>query len=471
VAFVALLILKYHHVQRLMTDQTFRAGAAKVTITPPIGVELAGYGFGPSEGVLAELEAQALYLESGGERAAIVAVDLLAVGAEFMAGLRQKAETALGLDGHRLLVAASHSHSSPTARHLRQWGRVDVSYQAFLESAILQALTQARDSAVDACLGYGLGRVDSISANRRGAAGPIDPAVPVLSFHRRSASPAEWDLEAEPPTETPVGSLMAVLFNFACHPVSLHSYRNLLSPDYPGYARSVLQSVLGEGTVPLFTLGACGDINPARFYFRRTTPRQARRVGAVLGCEAAKIALDPHLDLRPTLKFKTVSVDLPVTPLPEIAELEQHHRQYSLEAEDALRTGRPLVETSVLEIQRDWAADALRARARGVLPQTVPCEITALRIGLAALMFAPLEMFAATGLAIKAVSPAAITLICTNSNGELGYLPTLDAYQGDDYTNPQGLAPKVYGLYALAEAAEPLFRERAVALLAELFDE
>ena len=79
--------------------------------------------------------------------------------------------------------------------------------------------------------------------------------------------------------------------------------------------------------------------------------------------------------------------------------------------------------------------------------------------------------FAATGLRIKAASPTPLTLICTNSNGQLGYLPTRDAYQGEDYTNPQGLAPKVYGVYAFSEAAEPLFRERAGALLEELFAE
>jgi len=45
----------------------------------------------------------------------------------------------------------------------------------------------------------------------------------------------------------------------------------------------------------------------------------------------------------------------------------------------------------------------------------------------------------------------------------------LDAYQDDDYTNPQGLAPKVYGLYALAPEAEPLFRQRATELLAACF--
>jgi hypothetical protein len=80
-----------------MTDSSFKAGAATVTITPPLGVELAGYGFGPNAGVLTELEAQALYIESGGVAVAIVSADLLAVGAEFMARLRQAAEAALGL--------------------------------------------------------------------------------------------------------------------------------------------------------------------------------------------------------------------------------------------------------------------------------------------------------------------------------------------------------------------------------------
>jgi neutral ceramidase len=453
------------------TDYAFMAGAAKVVITPAIGVELGGYGFGPSEGILDDLEAQALYLESGGERAAIVTADLLAVGAEFVAGLRQKAEAEFGLDGSHLLLAASHSHSAPTARSLRQWGQVDEAYQRYLEAAILDALKTARTTAVDASLGYGLGRVDTISQNRRGADGPIDPAVPVLCFNRSSASPADWDLVEEPPTETPVGPLMAVLFNFACHPVSLHSYRNLISPDYPGYARSALQSLLGKDTVALFTLGAAGDINPARFYFQRTTPRQAHRIGSILGCEAAKIALDPRLELRPRLRLKTVVVDLPLAPLPAAKELEQVRRQYAQQAGEARRAGKPLIETSVLEIERDWAAEALAAQAGGAVRRTAPCEITGLRIGPAAILFVPLEVFAETGLAIKANSPAAVTLISTNSNGQLGYLPTADAYQGEDYTNPQGLAPKVYGLYAFAEGAEPLFRERAGALLQELFAE
>lgn|GEM_PF-2275386 len=280
-----------------------------------------------------------------------------AVQQPVVVGAQRAAE--LSLPGERLLVSASHRHSTPTARPLRQWGQVDQAYQLFLEAAILGAVKQARGVAVEARLGYGLGQAATISANRRGLDGPIDPAVPVLVFHRRDATPAEWNADEEPPTETAVGPRLAVLYNFACHPVSLHSYRNLLSPDYVGYTRAALQALLADDPVSLFTLGACGDINPARFYFRRTTPRQAQRVGAVLGCEVAQVALDPQLVEQPTLRLKSVVVDLPLAPLPAPAELERHQRDFAQQTAEALAAGKPLVEASVLEIQRDWAADAL----------------------------------------------------------------------------------------------------------------
>ncbi len=44
-----------------------KAGAARIVITPPVGVELSGNAFGPSVGILGDLEAQALVLDVGGE--------------------------------------------------------------------------------------------------------------------------------------------------------------------------------------------------------------------------------------------------------------------------------------------------------------------------------------------------------------------------------------------------------------------
>jgi hypothetical protein len=141
------------------------------------------------------------------------------------------------------------------------------------------------------------------------------------------------------------------------------------------------------------------------------------------------------------------------------------HEQLAAEAERREDAGAPWPEISELLIKRDWAADALAAVTSGEVKTTVPCELMVVRLGPVAIVALPLEVFVATGQAIKAASPAAVTVVSTNSNGATGYLPTRDAYDERDYTNPEGLAPKVYGVYALAPEAEPLVRERVAALL------
>ena len=265
------------------------------------------------------------------------------------------------------------------------------------------------------------------------------------------------------------GTPIAVLFNFGCHPVSLHSYRNLLSSDYPGYAREVIRGVLGAGVVAMFTMGAAGDINPAGYVAGGTHPRRSQQIGSILGCEVAQVALDATPMAEPVLGVGHRTVALPVYPLPPVAELSALHEQAAAEAEQLRKVGAPWADISVPEIKRDWAADCLHAHAEGRSQEPLACELSALRIGDAAILMAPLEMFTATGLAIKHGSPAVMTLVASNSNGGVGYLPTRDAYSETDYTNPEGLAPKIYGIYALTPEAEPLVSSEACSLLKELW--
>jgi neutral ceramidase len=266
------------------------------------------------------------------------------------------------------------------------------------------------------------------------------------------------------------GMPIAVLTSFGCHPVTVHSYRNLYSPDYPGYLRSAVRGILGEKVVVLFALGLAGDINPAGYVRGGTSPAWARQVGSILGCEVARVALDPLYMEDPPLRAACQQIDLPLSPLPPAAELRRLRDQFAAEADRLKAAGTPWKEASIPAIQRDWAEDALQEWERGALQRTIPCELQALRIGDVALLACPLELFTETGLAIRKESPARLTLFVTNANGGIGYLPTWDAYhRADDYANPQGLAPRVYGIYALAEGAEPLARQAAVALLQSLF--
>jgi neutral ceramidase len=434
---------------------TFKAGTSKIIITPPIGVELAGYSFGPSQGILADLEAQALVLESarGNEtlRVAILSADLLVCGAELVANVRRRVESELGIPGNHVILAASHTHSGPTTMPFRQWGMLDESYLRWLEASLVGAVKMAQANLVEARLGMAQGKVETISENRRSKP-PLDPGVPLLRLDREDGRP------------------LCILYNFGCHPVVLHSYRNLVSPDYVGYTRRAVRSLLGQEVTVMFTLGTAGDINPAGYRPRRFNPEDAWRMGTILGCEAARRALEVEYETEPVLRIKQQALALPVEPLPKPEALGDLLAGFETRAQNLRLAGAPWEEIAVCEIQRDWALDGLMAWERHAVEKHRTCEATALRLGQAVLVFAPLELFTETGLAIKSQSPARLTLVCSNSNGGLGYLPTADAYREADYTNPQGLAPKVYGLYAFSPEAEPLFRSEMAGLLKALYD-
>jgi neutral ceramidase len=254
-----------------------------------------------------------------------------------------------------------------------------------------------------------------------------------------------------------------------CHPVSLHSYRNLIAPDYPGYARSAIRRLWGEDVTVLFTLGPAGDVNPASFVWKQATPEKSTQMGEALARKVARVAQGIAMDRAPLLRAAVTTVDLPLAPLPRGDELSALRDRTAAEAQALHSAGRPWEKIACAEIDRGWASEALQAVEAGQAQRAQPCEVQALRLGAAALLALPLEVFAETGLAIRRASPALQTLLVSNANGALSYLPTAGAYTCEDYTNPQGRAPKAYGLYALAEPAEPLVRQATLDLLRTLF--
>ena len=61
------------------------------------------------------------------------------------------------------------------------------------------------------------------------------------------------------------GKVIATIVNYACHPVSLGGGNRLLSPDYIGAMRELVQQETG-GALCVFFHGASGDMTPRRSY-------------------------------------------------------------------------------------------------------------------------------------------------------------------------------------------------------------
>src|SRR5688572_26675066 len=103
---------------------TLKAGAAETVITPPLGVDLTGYGGrpGPASGVHSDLYARALVLELGDTRLALVALDVLGLDFDLVRQTRMLVEQATGIPGERVLLNASHTHAGPAVNSLRGLG-------------------------------------------------------------------------------------------------------------------------------------------------------------------------------------------------------------------------------------------------------------------------------------------------------------------------------------------------------------
>ena len=110
------------------------AGVARTRLSPPWGVELAGWGYylGRTwQRVRDHTAATALVLDDGERAAALVAVDLMYADADFTRAVRAAVARHTTLSAEAVCVACSHSHNTPTAALIRGAGEVDPDYTAW----------------------------------------------------------------------------------------------------------------------------------------------------------------------------------------------------------------------------------------------------------------------------------------------------------------------------------------------------
>ena len=83
-----------------------RAGAAKVDITPKMGIHLEGSigRYRPALFVNDPIYARALVLEAGGRKLCVVSLDLLAVTVEWASEIRRRAAEEFGFDPKAVMV-------------------------------------------------------------------------------------------------------------------------------------------------------------------------------------------------------------------------------------------------------------------------------------------------------------------------------------------------------------------------------
>ena len=274
---------------------TMKAGAAKVDITPPLGLKMYGYGSRTegASGILDPLYARVLVLEAGDQRLAMVVCDLgRPFAPAWIERLRQDAKEKYGIS--YVVQAAIHTHAGPeiTDEYPPLQGP---DWETPVLEKIERALGEAEHGAVEARLGTGYGaayighnRLREQATGRFGwfmvnptmvPTAPVDPTVSILRIDNASGKP------------------IAILVNYACHPVIFGPDNRQYSADWPGVMDATVERAFaseGSGAVPVcfFLQGGDGDINP----FFAVTPLKQNAIGRRdwtgnrLGVEATRVA-------------------------------------------------------------------------------------------------------------------------------------------------------------------------------------
>lgn len=408
---------------------TLQAGVAVADITPPLGLELSGWSFGPAAGVHLPLQARAVWLEQPGPALLIVSCDLISFAVETANRIRAAMGASTGLPTDNIMLAATHTHSGPATTSYRHWGTPDEDYVEWLICRLVELAVEARSLAQPVSASWSTAETEGVVQQRTLEGAPTDPQVRLLVLRQSD------------------GELLAVVANLACHSVALHEYRNYWSPDYPGLTEQKLQQYWGSSVPLVFLPGTAGNINPDGFAHRQPPEQKlanGERISDILSETILAALEETQVEPASPLAAVAVQADLPLAPLPETAELEQIIVEQGKAFFEARARCAFLPELDEHRARVEWAREALAAKAAGPLPNQRPIEIQALRIGSLALVAIPAEVFVEVGLGVRSQSPFARTMPVSCANGVIGYIPTPEAMAQGTYEC--SFAPVIYGL-------------------------
>jgi hypothetical protein len=249
------------------------------------------------------------------------------------------------------------------------------------------------------------------------------------------------------------GKPLACIVNYACHPTVLGPGNKLASPDYPGSTRKIV--VQATGSTCFFLQGAGGNVGPIETFVPDAAV--ARRLGTILGLEAARVYLE--LQTRPTerklrnviasgaaladyenvpiqtpeprLKFGHEFVQLPTrSPLAEVYEKSPERLaewEDKLKELEARGGSREQFAVALQHVTRERLRTDRMHKYRG--KKTLPVETYAIQLGDAAIATISGEPYSEIGAEVKRRSPLAKkTLFAGYEGGEMMYIPTAEVF-------------------------------------------
>ena len=430
---------------------TLQAGFSRVNITPALGTEIVGYFQARyAEGVLDELEINALALSAGEDKVVLMSADLCFIGTAVQKVICERICEATGLTADQIFVHSTHTHTGPVVNlegiNGMQVSGIDESkrelarqYGQLLCNKFADAAVMALKDMKPAKMGYAVGNAPNIAFVRRfrmkdgkvrtnpGVGNPdilhpigdVDERVNVLRFDRE-------------------GGDTIVLANMGCHPDVVGG--SLISGDWPTLFRHRLEKTL-DNVKGIFFNGAQGDVNHVNVNAKGGDFNDmfndfddvargyghARHMANVMTAAVLQVFDKVNYVDVDRIRSKLGAITVPSNmPKPEDLPLAHKYNDLHKAGRDDEIPFEGMELTTVV-------AEAARMLKLEHGPESFGMTLSAVAIGNVALAGVPGEPFNGIGLGLKKAEGWDLVLPCCLTNGSEGYFPMQDSYDEGGY--------------------------------------
>jgi hypothetical protein len=420
-----------------LAKRVFYAGASAIDIAPdrfPVFVN-GGFLQNRAAQVNDPIRAKAIVLDDGATRLVIVVVDSCMLPRELIDQAKALAREKTGIPTERMLISATHTHSAPAAMGALGCP-ADSNYVVRLPERIAEAVGRAALKLEPARIGWNvisdpahtfcrrwIRRPDkmiddpfgrrTVRANMHpgyqnadviGPSGPVDPALTVLSIQARDGRP------------------IAVLANY-----SMHYYgAQPVSADYFGRFAAALAKRIGASTVDppfvgIMSQGTSGD----QMWMDYGQPKKDPGLDAY----AQDVARVAHEAYQAIAYYDWVPLAMAERTL-VLSRRAPDEARLAWAGKIVGRLNESGQERPPRDLPEVYAKEAvfLHNEPRREL------KLQAIRIGELGLAAIPNEVFAITGLKLKAQSPFDTTMNIELANGSEGYIPPPEQHALGGYT-------------------------------------
>lgn len=387
-----------------------RFGMHREVINPPLGTAFIGYHREVGIASIHDpLYVTASIFESEQTTSVFVSIDNIGMLVADTDVIREGIAGQLDVSKEQITVVYTHTHSGPATAGNEP---LTVAYKTILTQQAIVSAVKASEVMQLVEIGWGV-TTGKLGVNRRekingqavmgtDPSGVADDRIGTLLIRRTGDA----------------GLVGAFVFCTA-HPNVLKSDSVVLSGDYPGVTRTILEQALGCPVV--IVQGATGNIN-------------AKYRGDIESLQKMAFTLSGHvLTTIPAVSFQ------PLT----------HHRIQS-----CIHPMR-LTEVPAMNVLLDmadyaeqtWGVSAARwlayvqERSRATL--TIPLEVQLFELNEGSFSGIPMEPFCETALQIKQIRQTELAFFVGYTNGYIGYLPTAEEHPYGGYE--VAINPVVYG--------------------------